>query len=476
MNIHSKNLFLLRAMIAGQALMLVGQAAAQTFTALHHFSALSGRQSTNSDGAFPEAGLILSGDTLYGVTDGGGSYGVGAVFKVNTNGTGFTILHSFTGGSGGDSPDGALILTNNTLFGTTSRGGVSQAGTIFAINTDGTGFTKLYDLGTGTDGAQPVAALILSGSTLYGTTPTGGDAGKGTVFAINTDGTGYTNLHSFTDLNNNTNSDGANPYAGVVLVGDALYGVAAWGGKFGDGTVFAVNTNGTGFTILHDFNDHGDGAEPQGTLIASGDTLYGPTTSGGPGLSGTVFAINTDGTGFRTLHGFTHVQGNEVNSDGYGPAGGLVLLEDTLCGTAQRGGDSGYGTVFAVNTNGTDFAVLHHFPAVSWSGYPDYLNTNTDGVVPYAGLTMSGNTLYGTAQEGGSSAEGTVFSLLVPPQLKISAAAANLILKWPSRAAAAFTLQSAPALDGPFTNISGATSPYTNPIAAPQQFFRLIPN
>src|SRR5262249_46676067 len=157
-----------------------------------------------------------------------------------------------------------------------------------------------------------------------------------------------------------------------------------------DGAVFAVNTNGTGFTNLHVFNDHGDGAEPQGTLIVSGNTLYGTTTYGGPGLSGTVFAINTDGTGFRTLHAFTHTQGNAVNSDGYGPAGGLVLLEDTLCGTAQRGGNSGYGTVFAVNTNGTDFAALHHFPALSWSGYPDYRNTNTDGVVPFGGLTMAG--------------------------------------------------------------------------------------
>ena len=83
----------------------------------------------------------------------------------------------------------------------------------------------------------------------------GGSSGNGTVFAVNTDGTGFTNLHSFTAKSGlaSTNSDGAYPSAGLILSGNTLYGTANGGGSSGNGTVFAVNTDGTGFTNLHSF-------------------------------------------------------------------------------------------------------------------------------------------------------------------------------------------------------------------------------
>ena len=91
MKTHIKNLFLLPALIAGSGLLLAGPVTAPTFTNLHSFT-LSG-----SDGANPYAGLISSGNTLYGTTSGGGSSGLGTVFKVNTDGTDFTTLYSFSG-------------------------------------------------------------------------------------------------------------------------------------------------------------------------------------------------------------------------------------------------------------------------------------------------------------------------------------------------------------------------------------------
>ena len=102
--------------------------------------------------------------------------------------------------------------------------------------------------------------MILSGNTCMERRRSGGSAGNGTVFAINTNGTGFTNLYSFTATpasdNFQTNSDGANPYAGLILSGNTLYGTAQDGGSAaaGNGTVFAVNTDGTGFTNLHSFN------------------------------------------------------------------------------------------------------------------------------------------------------------------------------------------------------------------------------
>ena len=89
-----------------------------------------------------------------------------------------------------------------------------------------------------------------------------------------------------------------------------------------------------------------------------------------------------------------------------------------------------------------------------------------------------GNTLYGTASDYfNDPRDGTVFSLSFRPQLTITASGTNVILSWPTNVAGfdytGYTLQSAPALTGPFTNLPGATSPSTNPITGPQQFFRL---
>jgi len=95
----------------------------------------------NTDGAFPSAGLILSSNTLYGTADYGGSSGSGTVFKVNTNGTGFRTVHSFSSGVIITGP-GGLVMSGNILYGTTYGGEAS--GSIFSVKTEGTGFTTLY--------------------------------------------------------------------------------------------------------------------------------------------------------------------------------------------------------------------------------------------------------------------------------------------------------------------------------------------
>ena len=88
-------------------------------------------------------------------------------------------------------------------------------------------FTNLHSFTGGSDGANPQAGLILLGNTLYGTAPVGGNLGKGTVFVVHTDGTGFTNLHSFTSEPYD-NYDGADPSAGLILSGNTLYGTAAF--------------------------------------------------------------------------------------------------------------------------------------------------------------------------------------------------------------------------------------------------------
>jgi len=293
------------------------------------FTTLTNFYTTQYDGNNPADGLVIntSGNTLYGTAEWGGSSGSGTLFSVNTNGIGFMTLHTFTAQDvntatnyDGANPLAGLVLSGNTLYGTASGGGSNVAyidgfpigaGTIFAVNTDGTGFTNLHSFtapsgpyGTNNDGANPQAGLVLSGNTLYGTASAGGSSGSGTIFKVNTDGTGFKNLHSF-----NGGSDGAFPVAGLSLSGNTLYGTASGGGiqpyydyyypsavgqviYQGRGTVFAVNTDGTGFTTLHSFTGGSDGINPVGALVLSGNTLYGTAAGGGSENSGTVFSLS----------------------------------------------------------------------------------------------------------------------------------------------------------------------------------------
>jgi uncharacterized repeat protein (TIGR03803 family) len=131
---------------------------------------------------------------------------------------------------------------------------------------------------------------------LYGTTSSGGSAGEGTVFRINTDGTDYTNLYNFTAISGSaaTNNDGAVPHAGLVLSDNTLYGTAEVGGSLGGGTVFVLNTDGTGFASVYNFaagTTNATGTGPNG-LILSGNTLYGTTVKGGSAGNGSVFSLS----------------------------------------------------------------------------------------------------------------------------------------------------------------------------------------
>jgi len=275
-----------------------------------------------SNGAMP-SGLLLWGNALYGTALFGGAWQNGTVFAVNTDGTGFTTLHSFSatfGPGNGTNSDGALpqsglILVGNTLYGACAHGGSSGNGTLFKINTDGSGFGVLHRFGpssssvfTNTDGVAPNGELTLVGNRLYGTAQDGGQNEAGTVFALNVDGTGFTTLHEFTGAfcvgNNCRNSDGISPSSGLVLSGDSFYGTATGGGSWGGGTLFGLNTDGTGFTNLHSFGalagsvfletgyTNSDGAVPAASLILWGNNAYGITEMGGAGGFGTVFSFS----------------------------------------------------------------------------------------------------------------------------------------------------------------------------------------
>src|SRR5262249_45596969 len=157
--------------------------------------------------------------------------------------------------------------------------------------TDGTGFTVLHSFDV-TDGSGPYAALTLDASgNLYGTTGAGGPAGNGVVFTLKTDGSAYNVLHPF------GSGDGARPYASLALDASGfLYGTTRDGGSGNQGIAFKVKTDGSGYLVLHEFNGSiSDGATPYGGLVLDGSgNLYGTTHSGGANALGTVYTIKTD--------------------------------------------------------------------------------------------------------------------------------------------------------------------------------------
>jgi uncharacterized repeat protein (TIGR03803 family) len=467
---------------------------AQVFTTLHSFPACGDYPYTNVGGAFPTGELILSGNTLYGTAQSGGSSGNGTVFRMNTDGTGFTTLHAFHGLNDGSDPLDGVLLSGDTLYGPANMGGSpDDYGTVFTIKTNGTGFKTLHTFDGLNDEAYPYGGLMLLGNTLYGTSM---GVDSGTVFAMNTNGTGFTTLHIFTALagSDSTNSDGAWPCGALVSSGNTLYGTASVGGQYGGGTLFAVNTDGTGFMNPHVFKaiaadssgfyTNSDGACPYGALVLSGNTLYGTTYTGCSSGNGTVFAVNTDGTGFTNLHCFTASSTNSsgfyTNSDGVHPSGTLTLSGNTLYGVTGAGGSSGNGTVFCVNTDGTRFTTLYSFTALAGSD-----STNGDGASPYSNVILSGNTLYGTAYEGGMWGSGTVFSLSFPPQPTVIPSGGNVILTWPTHYAgfdySGFTVQSTTNLgpsavwttNSPAPIVVNGQNTVTIPMTGSQQFFRL---
>jgi uncharacterized repeat protein (TIGR03803 family) len=450
-----------------------------TFPALPPNDVFSGT-ATNDYGADPMAGLILSNNTLFGAAQFGGPYGAGIVFAINTDGSGFTNLHNFIDGTNeGFEPTG-LGLSGNTLYGTTEIGGSGGRGTVFRVNTDGSGFTNLHSFApsdltydTNADGIQPLGGVIISGNILYGTAGGGGTWGSGTVFRLNTDGTGFTNLHSFDPFASNgsalTNSDGFGPYAGLILSGNTLFGKTLEGGLFGGGTIFKLNSDGSDFTNLQNFTlvDDFEAGGSHPSFILSGNTLYGTASDSGSTSAGSIFRINTDGSDFTNFYLFSGV------GDGSRPHG-LILSGKTLYGMATIGGSGDSGTLFSINTNGGNFTTLYSFPP---DPSPEF--TNSGGDLPQGGLVLSGNTLYGTATAGGLGGQGTVFALTLVPPLSIASAGNQIAISWPAWATN-YVLQTATDLssgnwntitNGFVTNASGYF--FTTNATSQAAYFRL---
>ena len=246
------------------------------FNKLMDFSgALNGR---NSQGT-----LVSDGTFLYGITYQGGSNDQGTIFKIMPNGSGYAKLMDFVSPVTGGNPIGGLIYDGTYLYGQANFGGTGGLGVVFKVLSDGSGYTKLLEF-SGTNGNGPYGSLLADGANLYGMTRRGGLSDLGTLFKITTSGTGYTKLIDFAG-----SSNGSYPEGSMISDGTYLYGLTRNGGTSNTGTMFKLLFNGTGYSKLIDFSSPVNGSNPRGSLISDGTFHYGMTFQGGTNNLGTVF-------------------------------------------------------------------------------------------------------------------------------------------------------------------------------------------
>ncbi len=357
---------------------------------------------TNTEGVNGWGLVTLSSDGfLYGCTVNRGPGNGGSIYRVRTNGSDYAVLHSFARTNDGAEPTGGVIEgRDGALYGTTFRGGTQDAGTVFRIGRDGRGFQVLHHFASTNDCRYPQSELIEGkDGWLYGTATGGGGHGQGGVFKIAKDGTGYTIVTGFF---RGQPDDPRRPVGGLLQTGDGtLYGTTKAGGLKGNGTIFRLDPGGTLSVIKSLGLVAGGVMQPEGALLLASDgLLYGTCTLGGIAGGGGVFRLAADGSDFTILHHF-----GTVVDDARQPSAGLTEAADgSLLGTSFAGGSANLGAVFKLNKDGSGYQMLHQF----MGGFGD-------GVRSRSRLTPGGSGRYYSATlNGGAGNWGTVFQLTVP--------------------------------------------------------------
>ena len=247
---------------------------AGNYTVLYNFTG-------GADGGYPSAGVIRdSAGNLYGTATRGGTAGDGVVYKLDSAGT-YTVLYNFTGGVNGWYPQAGVSRdTLGNLYGATTNGTSQADGVVYKLDADGN-YTVLHRFAVSTF----PNGVILAPDGLYGTT-VGGGAGSGVVYKLGASAD-YTVLHNFTG-----GADGGGPYAGVIRDSAGnLYGTTYSGGTAGAGVVYKLDTAGN-YTVLYTFTGGADGGGPQAGVIRSpAGYLVGTTNGGGSDGGGVVFVL-----------------------------------------------------------------------------------------------------------------------------------------------------------------------------------------
>jgi uncharacterized repeat protein (TIGR03803 family) len=211
---------------------------------------------------------------------------------------------------------------------------------------------------------------------LYGTTPNGGSGSGGVLFQVTTGGV-FKVLRSFAATP--PAADGYGSVAGLVQGSDGfLYGVNPNGGAGGFGTLFKINTTGSTFQVLHNF-DGVSGANPTSTpILHTNGKIYGMTMSGGAFHQGVLYSFDNGLKPFASLfvissgkvgssvdilgQGFSNATGVKFGTG----AGTFVAANDTyMTATLATGGTTGHVTVLEPGGNLASPQTFKVIPTIS---------------------------------------------------------------------------------------------------------------
>jgi uncharacterized repeat protein (TIGR03803 family) len=342
-----------------------------------------------SDAENPQGWYLVQGrnNKLYGVSQTGGAFDAGTVYEVGAGGS-VRVLHTFSGGTEGEQPQGLAVDDRGNVYGVTIFGGTPECscGTVFRISRDGS-FQVLHRF-TGDDGAQPSGHFVFKDGVFYGTTQSGGANGVGAIFRMRRSGE-VSVIHSFANL-----PDGFGPVfpsIGLSLGADGmLYGTTAPSSSYPEGIVYRSTTDGE-VEILHVF-DGPSGSQPYSVPIQAADgNRYGTTAFGGEFGSGVLYRIDANGA-FSVMLSFP----DRSTGPAY-PYGKLVQGSNgSLYGTTAAGGAADNGTIYEIR--GGTLRTLYEFKG----GF--------EGDAGITGLTeRSPDVFFGISPDGGSAALGSIY-------------------------------------------------------------------
>jgi uncharacterized repeat protein (TIGR03803 family) len=315
--------------------------------------------------------LLDIDSTLYGTTR-------DTAFSVAVDGSNFQTLHQLD-----TTTEGSMFLSltevGSKLYGVTQYASPTNPGKVLSMALDGSDSQVLSSFPSNSD--APLSPLTLLGSQLFGVYANGSS-----VLSLNVDGSNLQTIHAF------NGTDGDFPHGPLLAVGSTLYGTTSAGGQNNVGVIYSVSPNGQNFQVLHQFDATGN--QSYTGLVQIGSQLFGTTNAGGVPLAsdGTIFSMNLDGSNYQMLHSFA-----DFGTAGY-QLGNLVHSGSLLVGTVSTGGPTGDGLIFSMNSDGSNYQVLHNFTGYNPAGY----------------LAVDGSTVYGYANPDSGSGGGILFSVTVP--------------------------------------------------------------
>ena len=368
-------------------------------------------------GNVPRGSLLWADSVFYGVTTYGGDYHDGVLFSFNPNTSEYRTLIHFNDSVSGSFPQSELIEYNGLVYGTASRGGTVDKGTLFVFDPKANTISKLIDFTGGIEGARPNSSLLLFNNLLYGTTTSGGLDDSGTIFSYDPVQSVFKTEHSLIFT-----KDSYAPNGNLTRIDNNLYGYAS------GGYIFQFDVASGIYSIRDTLEYNVEGNSVIG-LTAVDNSIYAVAGSGGSGGLGTFFKFDPISNTTTVIQSFGYQLGRPTNrpllygdklisvtgynNDGYiveydlvaevfqpiiqfdgksygrAISGKLTLYNNSLFGLANYGGSNNSGTIVRIDTETNELYNEKNFSVTPNGSGPSGNIVNVNGII------------YGTTESGG---------------------------------------------------------------------------